>query len=513
MKARMPDPSIVTKNAGSPRIVIIGSGFGGLCMAIRLKLAGIDTFTIVEKAADIGGTWRDNTYPGACCDTKAFAYCYSFEQKTDWTRKWVPWSEILDYMRHCVARYGLEPHFRFHTEIAETSYDDVRDQWRLTNADGDTLTADVVITATGQLNRPSVPNIDGQDHFEGVSFHSARWNHGVPLADKRIGVVGNAASAIQFIPEIAKTAAHVEIFQRSANWMIRRGNRPFKELEQRMLGGARWLSRLYRTWTWAYYEFFIYPIILGWPGFRHAGEWLARRTIRQEVADPGLWDRLVPEYPIGGKRILVSDDYYAALNRSNVNICFDDIERISRAGIVTGNGDEHPLDVIIYATGFKSTEFLAPMEVRGRKGRSLTEQWGAAGPEAHLGITVPGFPNFFMMYGPNTNLGHYSIIFMLECQARYIVQCLEMKARRSSARVEVREDVCRQFNDRLQKKLADSVWARVDHSWYMDKGRITNNWSGSTSAYWWHTRRVRESDFELAPSGESRVPQSRLAAR
>jgi cation diffusion facilitator CzcD-associated flavoprotein CzcO len=506
-------PGGAAHGAGSPRIVIIGGGFGGLCMAIRLKQAGIDSFTLIEKAGDIGGTWRDNTYPGACCDTKAFAYCYSFEQKTDWSRKWVPWSEILGYMHQCVARHGLEKHCRLGTEITEAVYDDARNVWNLLTSTGESITTDVVVTATGQLNRPSVPRIQGQDCFEGTAFHSARWDHDAELAGKRVGVIGNAASAIQFIPEIARDAARVEIFQRSANWMIRRGNRPYSKLAHRILGSSQWLSRLYRSWIWAYYEFFIYPIILGWPGFRHAGEWLARRAIRRDVADPGLRARLVPDYPIGGKRILVSDDYYPSLNRPNVTVCFEPIERISPSGVVTIDGAEHALDAIIYGTGFRSTEFLAPMEIRGRDGRSLAKQWRSAGPEAYLGITVPGFPNLFMMYGPNTNLGHYSIIFMLERQAHYILECLKLKARRGSARMEVRADVCRRFNDRLQKQLAKTAWARVDHSWYMDKGRITNNWSRSTSAYWWQTRRVRESDFEFAPASDSENLQPGLAAR
>jgi cation diffusion facilitator CzcD-associated flavoprotein CzcO len=475
-------------------------------MAIRLKQAGFTDFTLIEKAGDVGGTWRDNTYPGACCDTKAFAYCYSFEQKTDWSHKWVPWREILAYMRHCVQKYGLEPHLRLGREVSSASFDEASDQWTVHTAGGETYTAKVLVSCVGQLNRPATPAIEGQNDFAGPSFHSARWDHAVELDGRRVGVIGNAASAIQFIPEIAEQAARVTVCQRSANWMIHRGNRPFSNLEKRLFGGSRLLSRLYRSWIWAYYELFIYPVIRGWPGFRHAGEWLARRAIRVDVDDPVLRDHLVPDYPIGAKRILVSDDYYTSLTRANVDLVTDGIRRITPSGIVTRNGATHGLDVIIYATGFRSTEFLAPMDIRGRGGRSLQDSWAEYGAEAYLGMTVPGFPNFFMLYGPNTNLGHYSIIFMLERQAGYVLACLNRLAANGSATIEVRDEVSRRYNDELQQRLARSTWARVDHSWYMDRGRITNNWPGSTTAYWWRTRRVRDGDYTFVAAED--IPRS-----
>ena len=494
-----------------PRVLIVGAGFGGLCMAMRLKQAGINAFTVLEKAADIGGTWRDNTYPGACCDTKAFAYCYSFEQKTDWSHKWVPWSEILAYMRHCVDKYGLGPHLRLGREVASAHFDETSGTWTVRTTGGETFTADVFVSCVGQLNRPAIPAIDGQEDFAGPSFHSARWNHGVDLDGRRVGVIGNAASAIQFIPEIARRAARVTVFQRSANWMIHRGNRPFSVFAQRLFSGSRLLSRLHRSWIWAYYELFIYPVIRGWPGFRHAGERLAKRAIRTDIDDPVLRDQLVPDYPIGAKRILVSDDYYTSLTRANVDLVTDGIHRITPAGVVTRNGANHELDVIIYGTGFRSTEFLAPMDIRGRDGRSLRDSWEETGAEAYLGITVPGFPNFFMLYGPNTNLGHYSIIFMLERQAGYVLACLERLAASDSTTMEVRDAVCRQYNDELQARLARSTWAKVDHSWYMDRGRITNNWPASTTAYWWRTRKVRDGDYVYAPARDTTSPQPQPA--
>lgn len=481
-----------------PRIAIIGSGFGGLGLAIRLKLAGYDDFTIYEKADALGGTWRDNTYPGACCDVRAFNYCYSFEQKTDWSAHWVPWDEILAYMNHCADKYEVRSHIRFGTPIAAARYDESTAVWTLKTAAGETIDADFLITGTGQLNRPFVPEIEGADGFAGRAFHSAAWDHDFDYAGKKVAVIGNAASAIQFIPHLARSAAEVNIFQRSANWIIPRGNRPFSEGAKRLLGRSRLLAKLYRAAIWSYYEGLMYPIIRGMPGFTHYIRRLARRALA-EVDDPALRAKLVPDYPIGGKRVLVSDNYYKTLNRDNVHIVDAGIERISERGIVTREGNEIQADLIVYGTGFRSTEFLAPMHIVGRRGVSLEEQWQRNGSEAYLGTVVPGFPNFFTMYGPGSNLGHNSIIFMFECQIRYILASIELVARTNSRSIEVTAAACEEFNRRLQKKLASAVWAKLDHSWYISGGKIVNNWGGSTVSYWWRTQNVDRDHFVLEP--------------
>ena len=472
-----------------PRIAIIGSGFGGLGLAIRLKLAGYTDFTIYEKADTLGGTWRDNTYPGACCDIRAFNYCYSFEQKTDWSAHWVPWNEILAYMNHCADKYGVRSHIRFATPIVAARYDESTALWTLETAAGETIDADFVITGTGQLNRPFVPGIEGAERFAGRAFHSAAWDHDFDYAGKKVAVIGNAASAIQFIPHLARSAAEVSIFQRSANWIIPRGNRPFSEGAKRLLGRSKLLSKLYRAAIWCYYEGLMYPIIRGVPGFTHYIRRLARRALA-EVDDPELRAKLVPDYPIGGKRVLVSDNYYKSLNRDNVQIVDAGIERITERGIVTRDGNEIEADLIVYGTGFRSTEFLAPMQVVGRGGASLEEQWQRNGSEAYLGIVVPGFPNFFTLYGPGSNLGHNSIIFMFECQIRYILASIDLVTRTNSRSIEVTTAACEEFNRHLQKKLAGAVWAKLDSSWYISGGKIVNNWGGSTVSYWWRTRKV-----------------------
>lgn len=471
------------------QIAIIGAGFSGICLGIQLQKAGIDTFTIFEKSHRVGGTWRDNTYPGAACDTPAFSYCFSFEQKTDWSRKWAPQSEILAYLEHCVRKYRLDPHIRFGAEIERARFDEQASQWCLRTTRGEEAFADVLVSGVGQLNRPSVPELPGLREFRGPCFHSARWDHEVALAGKQVAVIGNAASAIQFVPRIAPEAGRLRIFQRSANWMLPRGDRAYSEAEKRRFARFPLLARFYRWWIWLQHE-------IRFPAFRRNAfvsrrlAHMAERSMRAQVSSPELRRALVPDYPVGGKRILISDDYYPTLEREDVELVTSPIERVTGDAIITRDGVRHPADVLILATGFESTAFLAPMQIEGRGGRLLQDEW-KEGARAFLGMTVAGFPNFFMMYGPNTNLGHNSIVFMTECQTRYIVDCvLQLVARRLDA-IDLRSDVMEAYNQKLERELARTVWAVTPRSWYKTReGRITNNWSGSTARYWWKTRRA-----------------------
>jgi cation diffusion facilitator CzcD-associated flavoprotein CzcO len=474
----------------SPRIAILGAGFAGLGLAILLRKAGIECFTIFEKDERLGGTWRDNTYPGAACDLASFAYCFSFEQKTDWSRKWSPQAEILAYMEHCARKYGLLPHIRFGCEIAEARFDAEAGVWRLRTTRGEEHEAEVLVSGVGQLHRPVIPDLPGLETFEGPAFHSARWDHGVDLRGKRVGVVGNAASAIQFIPQLAPEVERLTVFQRSANWMLPRNDRAFSGREKWCFSHLPGLARLYRWWIWLRQEIFFYPVMRGGSWLSRRVEQLARQYIREHIADPELRRALVPDYPIGGKRILISDDYYQALARPNVRVVLSPIERVTREGIATRDGETHHFDALIFATGFDTNSFLAPMKIQAPDGRFLSDVW-REGAEAYLGITVAGFPNLFLMYGPNTNLGHNSIIFMLECQAGYILSCLRQMRARGLAWIAPRRDVTDAWNRKLQAELARTVWARTDRSWYKTRaGRITNNWSGTTLEYWWRTRRA-----------------------
>jgi cation diffusion facilitator CzcD-associated flavoprotein CzcO len=479
----------VARRSDWPRVGIIGSGFSGLCVGIQLRKAGIDSFTIFEKGAGVGGTWRDNTYPGAACDTPAISYCFSFEPKSDWSRKWAEQPEILAYLESCASKYRLTDRIRLRTEIASARWDDRESECRVTTRGGEVLAFDVLVSAVGQLHRPAIPDLPGLADFGGAWFHSARWDHGCDLRGKDVAVVGNAASAVQLVPEIAKRARTMHVFQRSANWMIPKKDRRIGAREHALFTRFPALVHIARSWTWASYEIRV-PVLRDGSLLRPIAEWMAGRHLRAQIGDPHLRSQLVPDYPIGGKRILISDDYYPTLERPNVRLVRAGIERVTREALVTVDGRSHRSDVIVFATGFDTTSFLAPMAIEGDGGRLLSDAW-RDGAEAYLGMSVAGFPNLFLTYGPNTNLGHNSIVFMIECQTRYIVDCLRQMQRRDLASVDVRADVMAEHNRRLQAELAGSVWARTGKTWYKnERGRITNNWPGSSLRYWWLTRRA-----------------------
>jgi cation diffusion facilitator CzcD-associated flavoprotein CzcO len=491
---------------GKPRVAIVGSGFSGLCLAIHLRKAGIESFRVYEKADAIGGTWRDNTYPGSACDLASFAYCFSFEQKTDWSRKWSPQAEILAYMEHCASRYDINRHICFDTEVTGAAFDESKGVWSVRLADGTVVEAEVLISGVGQLSRPYIPEISGLEDFGGHWFHSARWDHGYDLAGKRVAVLGNAASAIQFIPQIAPKVEKLYVLQRSANWMFPRNDRFYSDAEKARFTNNPWLARLYRWWIWLSHELW-FPVFAQNRVLNPIWARLGEKYMRSVVTDPALQDKLVPDYPIGGKRILISDDYYQTLNRDNVELVFDTVDHMTNSAVVTRGGRELEVDALILGTGFLSTEFLAPMDIYGSGDHELASDW-KGGARAFLGMTMPGYPNFFMMYGPNTNLGHNSIIFMIECQTGYIMQCIRALMVEDLAWMDLRPEVMEAFDRKLQADLGRTAWAATARSWYKTAtGRITNNWSGTTTSYWWNTRRLDRDDYrrmrrtELAAAG------------
>ncbi len=496
----------MSSGGAAPRVVIVGAGFGGLCTGIQLKRAGIESFTILEKAGSLGGTWRDNIYPGAACDCPSFVYQFSFELKTDWSRKWAEQPEILDYMAHCARKYDIDRHIRFATEVATAAFDEQAGVWCVRTKTGETLEAEVLVSSVGQLNRPSTPHVPGLERFKGISFHSARWEHSHDLNGKRVAVIGNAASAVQFVPPLAQEVSRLHVFQRSANWMFPKNDRPYSAREKRLFARVPLLARLYRWWIWLTYEM-RFPVFRNNRLLSRASTKIGEQNIKDQVRDPELQRTLRPDYPIGGKRILISDDYYAALQRDNVELVTSPIARVTENAIVTADGRSRSVDAVILATGFETTRFLVPMRIEGLGGRVLEDVW-KDGAEAYLGITVAGFPNFFMLYGPNTNLGHNSIIFMLECQVGYIMACLGVLRARDLAWLDVQPDVMQAFNAELQSVLGRSVWARTERSWYKRAdGRITNNWSSTCVSYWWRTRRPDLRDYHL----EARSLEARSA--
>ena len=476
--------------AGPVSVVIVGAGFGGIGAAIRLRRAGIRDVTVLEKAADLGGTWRDNVYPGAACDIPSHLYSFSFERRRDWSRRFPPQDEILDYLRDCAAKYGIEP--RFGVEVEEAVFEE--DHWRIRTTAGEELTARALVTACGQLNRPAYPSFPNA--FEGVAFHSARWNHEHDLTGRRVAVIGTGASAVQFVPRIAEHAAQVHVFQRTPPYVIPKDDRPYRPWERRLLRWFPALRTLSRADRYTRLEARGLAFVTA-PWLMRQVERGFRRRLAEQVPDPALRAALTPSYVMGCKRVLLSDDYYQALNRPNVELVTERIDRLSERGVVTADGREREVDAVVYGTGFRAQSFVAPMRVRGLGGRTLEDAW-RDGAEAYLGITVSGFPNLFLIYGPNTNLGHNSIIYMLESQFNYIVGCVRALTRVTS--IDVRADVQNAFNGRLQRRFRDTVWTTGCRSWYMTAdGKMVNNWPGHTFGYRRATRRPDPRDFRVRP--------------
>lgn len=465
-------------------------------MGIQLARAGLDTFTIYEKGERVGGTWRANTYPGCECDIPSALYSYSFAPYADWPSKWSHQPIILDYLEKCADRFKLRPHIRLSTQVAEVGWQEAARQWQVTTTDGSREDFDVVVSATGQLSRPRWPEIPGRDSFAGVSFHSAEWNHSHDLTGRRVAVIGNAASAVQFIPEIAPIVETLLVFQRSANWMLPKNDRDYPEWEKAILRALPALSKLRRFMVWLKGELMIYPAMHRESRMRRLLERKCKEYIAETISDPALHKKLVPDYPLGAKRVLFSDNYYSAVEQHGVRIITDRIERITENAVVAADGVVHEVDTIIYATGFETNDYLSPMRVVGRNGVVLNDAW-RDGPEACLGVTVSGFPNLFFLYGPNTNLGHNSIVMMIESQVRYILSCLEQMRTQRIAAVDVRREVQEAYNREIQQRLAESSWATVGDSWYVHDGKVTNNWPGRTTEYRRRTSHCDLADFEL----------------
>lgn len=484
-----------------PRVAIVGAGFGGLGLAIRLRRAGCDALTILEQADGIGGVWRDNAYPGLTCDIPSHLYSFSFAPKHDWTRRFPARAEILDYMQGLVDGHDLGRHLRLGTEVAAARFDETAAVWRIATTAGDEIEAEVLVTATGQLSRPADPEIEGLGDFEGPAFHSGRWDDDASLDAKRVAVVGTGASAIQLVPEIAPRVARLDIYQRSAPWVVPKPDRAYSPAERRLYGALPFVQSLSRLWDFVAYE----ALVLGIqnPLARRLFERGRRRELAEQVSDPALRERLTPDYPIGCKRILLSGDWYPTLQRENVEVITEPIARVRAGAIVTEDGVEHDTDAIVLATGFRATEMIAPMRVIGREGRELNEAW-RDGPEAYLGLAVSGFPNLFILYGPNTNLGVGSILYMLESQIAYVLDAVRTIAAADGDRprlLDVRPEVQRAFNAELKKRLAGSVWEAGCSNWYRtESGRITNNWPGLALGYRLRTRRLQLADYSLARS-------------
>lgn len=471
-------------------VAIIGAGFAGIGMAKKLRDAGIDNVLVLERGDAIGGTWRDNHYPGCACDVPSHLYSFSFRQNPDWSRLYPEQGELRAYLENCVDEFGVRERICLNCRVDTAQFDESLPGWRITCGNGDTLLARTLVSAIGGLSRPSTPDIPGFDTFEGESFHSADWEDEVSLDGKRVAVIGTGASAIQFVPRIADTTGTLTLFQRTPPWVVAKNDRPMRGWEKflfRFFPPARWLFRTLLYWR---------QEVLGVgftvsPRLMTLGRHQALRHLADGIRDPELRRRLTPDYQIGCKRVLLSDDYYPSLEKDNVVVNTDGIERFTPDGIVDAAGTHHPVDVVIYATGFNAVDPLSPTRIVGRGGRELATDW-AKGPEAYLGINVAGYPNLFLLMGPNTGLGHNSVIFMIEAQIRYVRTLILRVLRRNDATIDVREDAQRDFNSRLQRSLRGTVWTSGCSSWYQtDTGRLIAIWPGFTFTYWFRTLRPK----------------------
>ncbi|HTZ69421.1 MAG TPA: NAD(P)/FAD-dependent oxidoreductase [Acetobacteraceae bacterium] len=479
------------------RIGIMGAGFGGIGLALLLRKAGFSAITLLERADRVGGTWRDNTYPGAACDVRSHAYSLSFAPRTDWTERYAGHAEILAYIEEVTQRGGVMPHVRLNSTVMRARFDGSDQTWRVETTDGATHVFDVFVSAVGQLSKPAIPSFPGLGDFDGAYFHSAQWEHGVQLAGKRVALIGSAASAVQILPEIAKLCAHVDVFQRTPSWIVPRNNGRYSAWRKflfRHLPGYRWALRQY---LYLYGEFLF-------DAFR-TGSWrngLLRRSalrhLNAQIQDPVLRERMVPAYELGCKRVLFSDDYYPCFNLPHVRLVTDPISGFERDGIRTADGTLHTAEIAVFATGFDVRHCLQGVEIRGAGDTKLQDVW-ADGPFAYRGVAVAGFPNMFILYGPNTNLGHNSILVMLECQSRYIVQCLKRIVAGDLGTLDVTRAAMDLYNERLQRELKGMVWSTGCGSWYESGNRITANWSRSTLEYGRQMKHVAFADFIERP--------------
>jgi len=481
-------------------VLIVGAGFSGLGMAIKLLQQGSKDFLVIEKADDIGGTWYVNQYPGCACDIPSHLYSFSFDRNPDWSRMYSGRDEIQRYLKSCADRFGLNPHIRVNTRMKEAVWDEASSLWRVTTGDGATIRTRVLVSAVGALHTPKFPDIPGMEKFAGPTFHSTWWDSSVPLEGKRVAVIGTGASAIQFVPEIAPKVAKLSVFQRTPPWIVPKGDFAIPERWKgrfRRLPGLGWLFRTALFWI---YEIRVWAFLGKLPALRRRGLKMALDHLAAQVPDPELRARLTPNYEFGCKRVLISSDFYPAIQRPNVEFVTDGIREIREHSIVTQDGKERPVDVLIYGTGFRATEPLHDTRVAGRGGIDIHDAWKDR-ISAYLGVTVSGFPNFFILLGPNTALGHNSVVLMSEAQIGYVMDCLRLMRKRGSRIIEVKAETQQRFVEELRKRLAGTVWQSGGcRSWYQDAktGESPVIWPGSVVAYQRRTRAVAERDYVLS---------------
>ncbi len=480
-------------------VLILGAGFSGIGMGIKLKQAGIENFTILEREDEVGGTWRDNIYPNAGCDVHSHLYSYSFEPNPEWSRAFSGWKEILEYIKDITAKHNLRPHIQFNKEVVSAHFDEANGLWTVKTSDGETYVARAVVSAAGGLTNPAYPKIPGLDSFKGEAVHTARWDNNLDLRGKRVAMIGSGASAIQTGPGIAPEVENLDVYQRTPSWIIPKPDREIGAMEKSLYRNVPGLLKARRWMLYWFYEARGPFIISDKPWIKKIlQEGLALRHMKKQLKDPELREACTPDYQIGCKRILISNDWYPMLERDNVSLITDGIEKITPTGVVTADGQEHPCDVIVTATGFKVSISNAPFEIIGRDGLSLKKAW-EGGAEAYKGITVSGFPNLFFMLGPNTGPGHNSVLVYTEMQIDYALQAIEMLRDEDLKYLDVKQDVQDEFNEEMQKRMENTAWTSGCNSWYLsDDGKNSTLYPGLNVEYRLRTRKLKTDEYETA---------------
>ena len=493
-------------------VLIVGSGFGGLCMAIKLREAGNDNFVVLEKAADVGGTWRENSYPGAACDVQSHMYSFSFAPKSDWTQRYAGWQEIQQYILDTTDKYYLRPFIRFNCAVTGLHFDQASACWQVDTVGGEQYLARHVVLASGPLHVPSIPHLPGQENFQGKIFHSAQWDHDYDLTGKQVVSIGTGGSAIQYAPEIAPKVARLSILQRTSAWVIPRDTRTYPAWEKKLFARVPFLRKLHRIRLYWTNESRVWPLFA--LRFAQSIQKLARLFIRKQVKDPALASKLTPDYTLGCKRILISNKWLPMFNRDNVELVTSGIQELREHSVLLKDGRELPADCIILGTGFVTDPriYLKNFPCHGLPGHDLNKDWKDGG-EAYYGTTVTGFPNLFQLVGPNTALGHNSIIFMIEAQVHYIQQCLQLLKHKGADYMDLKPEAQRSFNEKLQGQFKGTVWASGCSSWYQQAdGRNVAIWPGSTWRFWLQTRRVKEEAYAFCKAARPNETAASKAA-
>ncbi|MCH4247426.1 MAG: NAD(P)/FAD-dependent oxidoreductase [Acinetobacter populi] len=505
-KQQVTSVSNTTRQTG---IAIIGSGFGGLAMAIRLLQTGYTDFMILEKSNEVGGTWRENKYPGAACDVQSHMYSFSFAPKTDWSKRYANCHEIHDYILDTTEKFGLRPYCHFNQEVIGAYYQEHNAQWRLEIKDQSPILAQFVVLASGPLHVPQIPKINGIEKFKGKVFHSAQWDHTYDLKNKTVASIGTGGSAIQYVPEIANLVKQLYVFQRSAAWVIPRDERPYSNLSKTLFNKVPLLRKIHRARLYWSNESRVVPIFK--PEIMKYGQKLVEAWIRYQVKDKEIARKLIPDYVMGCKRILISNKYYPTFNRKNVELVTDGIQEVTEDSIISSDGKVRKIDCIIYGTGFITDPriYMKDFPCQGIDGHDLMKDW-KDNAESYYGILTKGFPNLFQLVGPNTGLGHNSIIFMIEAQVEYILKVLNIMQKQGADSIEIKADVQDHFNQKVQKDLSHTVWNSGCNSWYTNaEGKNFSLWPGYTWKYWLETQSPDKNAFILRKA--KTAPQLNIA--